>query len=132
MSNEAPAKGSEPDQLQLALERTYLAHERTLMAWIRTATSLITFGLALYKFFFYLHEQDPARHPERIFGARTFGLLMIVIGLMTLALATWQRRQDMRRLRSQFPGTPRSLALVTAALIAGLGVAALLAALFQG
>jgi len=49
------------DQMNLALERTFLAHERTLMAWVRTAASLITFGFTLFKFFEYLHEQQPGR-----------------------------------------------------------------------
>jgi hypothetical protein len=34
----------EPDQVKLALERTFLGYERLLMAWNRTATSRITFG----------------------------------------------------------------------------------------
>ena len=81
------------DQMQMAVERTYLAHERTLLAWVRTGTSLVTFGLTLHKFFEYLHEQDPVRHPSRILGARTMGLMLIVIGLATLATACWQHRQ---------------------------------------
>ena len=71
MDSETPTKSaSGPDQLTLALERTYLANERTLMAWIRTATSLITFGFTLYKFFEYLHETDPARVTRHVLGAR--------------------------------------------------------------
>ena len=66
MDQETAAKpAAAPDQMKLALERTYLAHERTLMAWVRTATSLITFGFTLYKFFFYLQEQEPAKHAEQ-------------------------------------------------------------------
>ena len=88
-----------PDQTKLALERTVLAHERTLMAWVRTATSLITFGFTLYKFFFYLQEQEPAKHAEQLIGPRTYGLIMIGIGVFTLAAATWQHRRQMKRLR---------------------------------
>ena len=84
-----------PDQVTLALERTYLAHERTLMAWTRTATSLITFGFTLFKFFEYLHERGEAGG-QRALGARTFGLIMIGIGVFTLVLATVQHRLQMR------------------------------------
>jgi len=122
---------SAPDTLKLALDRTYLAYERTLMAWIRTATSLISFGFGLYKFVFYLREQEPSVHAEHLLGARTFGLLMIGTGVFTLALAAWQHRQQMKRLRAQHADMPFSLSLVVATLIAGLGIVAFVAAAFR-
>ena len=115
---------------QLALDRTFLALERTLMAWIRTATSLITFGFTLYKFFYYLHEQDPVRHPEHVFGTLTVGTMMIVIGLLSLGLAAAQHRQQLKLLRTHYTA-PRSLSQLVAVLVAVLGVVALLATAFQ-
>ena len=117
------------DQMQMAVERTYLAHERTLLAWVRTGTSLVTFGLTLHNFFEYLHEQDPVRHPSRILGARTMGLMLIVIGLATLATACWQHRQRTQFLRTMDPGLGFSPAYLLAALMALLGFLALLAPL---
>jgi putative membrane protein len=105
-----------PDRNQLALDRTFLALERTLMAWIRTATSLITFGFTLYKFFYYLAQQDPARYP--------------VIGLLSLGLAAAQHRQQMKLLSTHY-AVPRSLAQLVAVLVAVLGVVALLATALQ-
>jgi putative membrane protein len=109
-----------PDQLTLALDRTYLAHERTLMAWTRTATSLIAFGFTLYKFFEYLHEKGQSA-PRRM-GAREFGLLMIGIGVLVLVLASAQHFVMMRRLKASYAGAPFSLALLLAALISCLGI----------
>ena len=117
-----------PDQVTLALERTYLAHERTLMAWTRTATSLITFGFTLFKFFEYLHERGEAGG-QRALGARTFGLIMIGIGVFTLVLATVQHRLQMRPLCTQHPNAPFSLAFLLAGLIACLGVFGFIAAI---
>jgi putative membrane protein len=119
------------DQAQMAMERTYLAHERTLLAWVRTGTSLVTFGFTLYKFFQYLHEQYPDRHPASLLGARPLGMMLIAIGVLTLALACWQHRQATQRLRKQCPDIPFSPAYVLAALMAALGVLALIAPLFQ-
>lgn len=113
-----------PDQVKLALERTFLAHERTLMAWIRTSTSMITFGFALYKFFFYLHQEKPPARAEQIFGARIYGLCIMGIGVLALVLATWQHRQQLKALQGHYPDAPWSLSLVIAALVGSLGVVA--------
>ncbi len=122
MAEEAiPRAGPAPDQMSLALERTYLAHERTLMAWTRTATSLITFGFTLYKFFEYLHERGEAIRVHQVVGARSFGLIMIGIGVLTLIVASLQHQVQMRRLKAHYPAAPFSLALLLAGLIAGLG-----------
>lgn len=120
-----------PDQLQLAWERTYLAHERTLMAWIRTATSMIAFGFTLYKFFFFLREQETAPQHDQLLGSRTFGLIMMGIGVFILAVAAWQHQQRMKSLRVYYPQAPKSLAAVLAALIAALGILGFIAAIFR-
>lgn len=111
-----------PDQMMLAIERTYLAHERTLMAWTRTSTSLITFGFTLFKFFEFLQASGQAVHRQHLLGARTFGLIMIGIGVSTLVVACFQHRAQMRRLNAYYPEAPFSLALFLASLIACLGV----------
>jgi putative membrane protein len=126
---EARMAVSPPDQVQMAIERTYLAHDRTLLAWVRTGTSLVTFGFTLYKFFQYLNEQDPQRHPAHILGTRTLGLLMVAIGVVTLGLACWQHQQSIKRLRAHYPEIPFSPAYVLAALMSVLGILALIAPL---
>ncbi len=119
------------DQVKLALERTFLAYERTMMAWNRTSTSMITFGFALYKFFFYLHQEKPPTHGEQLFGARTYGLCIMAIGVFTLVVATWQHRRQLIALRTMYPEAPMSLSLVLAALMGTLGVIAFTVGLFR-
>ncbi len=120
-----------PDQVKLALERTYLAYERTLMAWIRTATSMITFGFGLYKLFFYLHQEKPVTRGEQIFGARIYGICIMGIGVLALVIATWQHRQQLKALRGQYPDAPLSLSLLVATLVASLGVVAFSLGVFR-
>ncbi len=75
------------------------------MAWVRTATSLISFGFTIYKFF----QFDVARQPlnaSPLIGPRGFALLMITIGLVSLALSTVQHRRDMKALRDEFGNVP--------------------------
>ena len=118
-----------PDQTHMALERTHLAYERTLMAWIRTSAALMTSGFTIYKFFEYLVE--PGRQVQHVLGSRTYGMCLIAIGVVTLALATWQHRQSLKRLRLQYPNAPFSLETLAATLVSGLGILALIAVAFR-
>jgi putative membrane protein len=115
---------------RLAVDRTRLSHERTLMAWIRTATSLITFGFSIYKFFQIELAREGSRS-QRLIGPREFALFMIIIGLLSLLMATLEHRRDLQALRVQYPDIPRSLARVVAACIAVLGLLALIAVLLR-
>jgi putative membrane protein len=120
-----------PDQVKLALERTFLAYERTMMAWNRTAASMITFGFTLYKFFFYLHQERPVTQGEQVFGARIYGMCIMAIGVFTLVVATWQHRQQLKALRRLYPEAPMSLSLVLASLMGTLGVVAFTVGMFR-
>jgi hypothetical protein len=56
---------------------------------------------------------------------------MIGIGIFTLAMATWQHQQFMKKLRVYYPEAPVSLSAVLASLIASLGILAFVAAIFR-
>ena len=114
---------------RLAYHRTYLAQERTQMAWVRTALALISFGFAIAKFFVFLIEKDAEHAP--LLDARTVGILMIAMGVVSLVVADLQHRRAMKSLREQCPGLPFSVAGITGSLLAALGVLALLGALFR-
>ena len=118
-----------PDALQLAMERTYLAQERSMMAWIRTATSLITFGLAYYKFFMYLHELGTTKPLHHFLAPRTFGMMMIGIGVFSLAIATVQHRQQLKKLKREYAEMPWSVSVYAAGLISIVGICAFLEAI---
>ena len=96
------------------------------MAWVRTALALITFGFTIAKYFEFQQDKPGERPP--LVHPRTVGILMITIGLVSLALGSVQHTLAVRALRKEWPGLPRSLAGVTAGLLALLGIAALLGA----
>jgi uncharacterized membrane protein YidH (DUF202 family) len=50
---------------------------------------------------------------------------------LSLMLGTIEHGRDLRAMREQYPGMPRSMSAVVAILIAVLGVAALLAVLYR-
>jgi len=110
----------------LALERTRLAHDRTLMAWIRTAFSMISFGFTIFKFFQYLQESQTLEIPRRGTGARNLGVTLIVLGTLSLVVATWQHLRYMREIRHM--GSARSSSslpvLIVAILVTVIGLLA--------
>jgi putative membrane protein len=111
---------------RFAADRTFLAYERTMMAWVRTATSMISFGFTIYKFFQLELADRPA--VDRMIGPRGFALILIAIGLGSLALAFIEHRQSLRLMRTTYGGDVirRSIAGVVGALVAGLGTLAIL------
>jgi putative membrane protein len=115
---------------RLAMERTLIAYERTLMAWVRTATSLISFGFTIYKFFQFEAGRSDSLN-GRLLTPRQFGMIMIATGLVALALSTIEHRQNIRRLQADLGTTQRSVAVVVAAIVSGMGLLAFVAALFR-
>jgi inner membrane protein YidH len=55
----------------------------------------------------------------------------VSIGLISLILATLEYRRNIRILGAQYGSSPRSLAVVMAALISILGIVALIAMIFR-
>lgn len=121
----------QPDMAtRLAIERTRVAYERTVMAAIRTSTSLITFGFSAYKFF----QLDVTQHVQttHIIGPKHFGMTMIALGLVSLLFAWIEYHRDIRALRADFPGLPRSSIGFVAGLVTALGGVLLIIALLNG
>jgi len=107
----------------LAFERTRIAYERTMMAWIRTAASLITFGFSVYKFFEFELKNSPAS--QMLVGPRGFALGLIVIGMLSMVVGTVEHARDLRFLRQQYVGMPKSFSGLVAIVVGALGLFAL-------
>ena len=131
MNDQPNHEGSQPleTNTRLAYERTYLAHERTQMAWVRTSLAFISFGFTIAKFFQYLQEKEPERAP--FLGPRTIGVLMIVMGVVTLMIADVQHRRAMRAMRKACPDLAFPLAGLTGLVLAGMGILALIGAILR-
>lgn len=113
----------------LALKRSAFAAERTLMAWIRTALSMISFGFTIAKFFEYLEKSE--RGPTvgvfgRTWSPAVLGLIMMTIGTGSLIVAVIQHRNAMNSFRAEGLTSKWSLALLVGALVALLGIFALI------
>jgi putative membrane protein len=123
-----PSTGGPDLSTRLAFDRTRVAFERTMLSWIRTGTSLITFGFGVYKFF--QIERKPEAQDYTI-GAQQFGLILVGIGLVALALGALEYRQNMRELSAGYAGRPSWLVMMFGGSIAVLGIAAFVVMLIR-
>ena len=89
----------------MASFRTALALDRTTLAWMRTTLTMASFGFALAAFFRSLRASSPSAETLRLHqGAVTFGLALIVLGLVATVLAGLSHWFTLRRLlRGQPP-----------------------------
>jgi putative membrane protein len=113
----------------LAFERTRIAYDRTMMAWIRTATSLITFGFSVYKFFQIELKSLPTE--QMLLGPRGFGIALIATGLLSMLVGLVEHARDMRSLRRQYVGMPKSYTSIVAVVVGALGLFALVAVVLR-
>ena len=114
--NQTPKTTNIPTEL--AKERSRASAERTLMAWIRTGLSLISFGFGIAKFVPIL---------ERTSGlsmAQIVGLSFIALGILSMILAMYQHRRELRHiLQVEYVFKPRlSLGSLVAALVILIGI----------
>lgn len=114
---------------KLAAERTRLAYGRTLLGWIRTSVALITFGFSIYQFFRMTRKE--LIETEHLIGPREFGMMMIVVGLISLVIATFAHRGAMRRLKTEYPDLQDSPEPLLAFMVAALGILGLLVAVLR-
>src|SRR3954453_19101620 len=96
-----PADPTQPPDpaTRLAFENIFLAQERTQLAWVQAGLAFISFGFTIAKAFQFLHEKQGEHAP--LLGARAVGILMVVIGLVSLGLASAQHARAMAAIRRQ-------------------------------
>ncbi|HTQ41170.1 MAG TPA: DUF202 domain-containing protein [Polyangiaceae bacterium] len=110
--------------------RDHAANERTLLAWIRTGIALMAFGFAIARFGIFLREvaQAGALHvtPVRGLGSAWFGVVLVVLGLLTNAAAVTRYATVRRAIEDRRSGAP-SPGLAYALGIASVAVAVVMA-----
>ncbi|MBD2203311.1 YidH family protein [Calothrix sp. FACHB-1219] len=79
-------------------QREHQANERTFLAWLRTSIALIGFGFAIARFGLFLHQLNAAisqKEPQvnPVFNSQNLGIFLVIIGILTIALAAWQYNQ---------------------------------------
>ena len=83
---------------QIDRQREHQANERTFLAWLRTSIGLIGFGFAIARFGLFLRQlqstvtQNPPRY-HSLFSSENLGVSLVIIGIVTIALAVWRYNQ---------------------------------------
>jgi putative membrane protein len=142
LDNLGPADKMASMRTTLAFQRTRMAADRTLMAILRTSLSMIGFGFTIYSFFSTQMQRKPLGGAVQLSPAR-FGLALIAIGVLLLALGMINHYRYMQELRGQrrhltddqlLAGTdkfPISLVLIIALLLMLLGIFAVISIVTQ-
>ena len=123
----------------MSFQRTRMSADRTLMSVIRTALSLIGFGFTIFQFFAKMQQAQVLEHTH---VARNFGITLVALGILMLAVGIVYHLLFMRALRhtreemaaeglvhgkSPFPP---SLTLITALILLVIGVVAIVSMVF--
>ncbi|OUL30417.1 hypothetical protein BV372_21855 [Nostoc sp. T09] len=79
-------------------QREHQANERTFLAWLRTSIALIGFGFALARFSLFLRQLNSAitqrdTPANSLFSSEDLGVVLVIVGIMTIALAAWRYNQ---------------------------------------
>ncbi|MGH7005892.1 MAG: YidH family protein, partial [Alphaproteobacteria bacterium] len=124
----------------MSFQRTRMSADRTLMSVIRTSLSLIGFGFTIFQFFQKLREasQLGSAAPARNFGIAlvTLGIAMLIVGIIYHLQFMLALRHERNRLKAEGlihaeSPFPPSLTLMTALLLLGIGVAAIISMVFR-
>src|SRR5262245_57232128 len=124
----------------MSFQRTRMSADRTLMSVIRTSLSLIGFGFTVYQVFRKAAEAGTISDAR---SARTFGLALLVLGILLLVGGIVRQVQfalELRRRRSAMMGDhlihgesayPVSMTLITATLLLLVGLVAVASVVFD-
>jgi putative membrane protein len=94
----------------------HLANERTFLAYLRTAVSLMSFGIAINRFSFFLQQAKTAPGvlvPDLVHSGQV-GIGMVVIGMGLLGWAAGRYAQVYRQIeRQEFVPQPGNIFILT-------------------
>lgn len=112
---------------QIDRQREHQANERTFLAWLRTSIALIGFGFAIARFGLFLHQLQSAVTPQptpnhRVFSSENLGVSLVIIGIITIALAAWRYNQVFWQIERGNYRPNRLIVWILAALVMILGI----------
>src|SRR5258705_5758784 len=84
--------------------RVFFAAERTLLAWLRTAITVMALGFVIARFGLLLQLISHGRPPADLRFSAVLGIAFVLVGTLTIFIATVQHRRFLSTLpQSDFP-----------------------------
>ncbi len=102
------------DKERITLDRYRIAVEKMQLSWLRKSLIISFLGMTLYKIF----EAETDKGKALVFGfigATEIGLLMLLIGFLSLVMATVDHKKSVakvERMYTKYDEMPRSYALL--------------------
>jgi uncharacterized membrane protein YidH (DUF202 family) len=112
------------------LEKYRVVLERLQINWIKWNVTCIALGFTAYKF--YYARVEKGEEPLANVNGWHIGIFLITLGFLTLVFATWQHKENVTRLKSQFEGMQYSLSLRISYVIIMFSFLILLFVIFKG
>ena len=112
---------------QIDRQREHQANERTFLAWLRTSIALIGFGFAIARFGLFLRQIQSAvtqkpTHNFPVFSSENLGVSLVIIGIITIALAAWRYNQVFWQIERGNYRPNRLIVWILAAIVMILGI----------
>jgi putative membrane protein len=100
----------------------HLANERTYLAYLRTSVSLMSFGLAINRFSFYLEQfremENRKGSASVLVGSQQLGIAMMILGMALLVWASIYYNQIFQQIEAQdFRPTRSGIFVLTSLLL---------------
>ncbi len=109
-------------------QREHQANERTFLAWMRTSIALIGFGFAIARFSLFLRQLQGTLYPSTVpasasgFTSENLGVALVVVGIVTIALAVWRYNQVFQQIEQGNYRPRRLFVWITTAIVMLLGI----------
>jgi putative membrane protein len=103
----------------------HLANERTFLAYLRTSVSLMSFGLAINRFSFYLEqfrEIENRKGSVSVHGSQQLGIAMMILGMALLVWASIYYNHVFQQIEAQDFRPMRSGIFVVTSVLLVLGL----------
>ena len=85
----------------LSFQRTRLSADRTLMSVLRTSFAMIGFGFTIFQVYRSFRETPAGSQLIPVNLGRNFGITLVALGEIMLALGIWYHVRFMRELRDE-------------------------------
>ncbi|HZI52678.1 MAG TPA: DUF202 domain-containing protein [Chitinophagaceae bacterium] len=130
MQRNAAKKEADETKKEYTLERSRVAFERLQLNWIKWNITCIALGFTAYKFWYARVHEQGLQLGYYVTG-REIGIFLIVLGFVSLLMATRQHKKNIRKLKLNYENMQPSISLKLSYVILVFSVIVFLIVIFR-